>query len=249
LRPLRRGPRLAFDQHDCDIRPSSAPRPMPSPPIARIESALGCKNAGGINEYKLRAIHDGNAAQQRPRRLHLVGQRFADLWFRTSALTSGRFLPTLGAPISATNPPARLRLSALRGNAFTRVGLPRGKCKAPATRFRSLAIAAVGFDAQRGVRHRGGSCLLGGRVSSGQTPRPAPSRARLDADAEFRIMVRDPCARPHDRPGVGSPPRLRPLLQGRFFESRRRAAGRPVACVRSTARSTRARPRPDIHRQ
>src|SRR5262245_38163280 len=128
----------------------------------------------------------------------------------TSALISVD-LPTLGAPIRATNPQ---RVCACPGcaGALSPVLSSREEAQ-PRRPALVLAIAAVGFDAGAGQHRRGGR-LLGGAFGAAK-PLGRRQVGKLDADAEFRIMI-GTFALDLTIGRSRQPARLRPVLQNGF---------------------------------
>src|SRR6266540_591509 len=128
----------------------------------------------------------------------------------TSALTSVD-LPTLGAPINATNP-QRVRSFLPSPGMPSPLSHSREETGERREPFAS-AIEAVGFDAGAG-QHCGCGGLLGGALRAAK-PLSGRQMRELDGDAEFRIMV-GTLALDLTIGRSRQPARLRPFLQHGF---------------------------------
>src|SRR5262249_18734458 len=117
----------------------------------------------------------------------------------TSALISVD-LPTLGAPISATNPQRVCAAPRPFAGTTSPAACPHEEARAERGPRRST-IEAVGLDP--GARQHGGSGGLLGRALRATKALGRRQVGKLDGDAEFRIVVRPPAL---DLPTRRSPP-------------------------------------------
>jgi hypothetical protein len=116
---------LRVDQHGRDI---GIPRAHPCGRYHRpVEPALGRKDARRIDEHKLRAIHDRNAAQRRTRRLRLVGH---DRDLGSDERIDQRRFADIGCADQRDESAARAFVFPLTRNAVATLPLRRGNGRA-----------------------------------------------------------------------------------------------------------------------
>ena len=178
-----------IDQHSDDI---GVVRPCPGVRHhGAIEPALRREDAGRIDEDELRAARDGDAAQQRARRLHLVGD---DRDLAADERVDQRRFADIGRADERDEAAAGWRRLAWRR---TRDQLQETPLPREASRLSDPAPAGRGVYAQPSsaaridarARQHGGRGRLLRRALRAAKPFRRRKVGKLDGDAEFRIVV------------------------------------------------------------